>query len=318
MCNFVLEITTTSTDMKTTTLIICLTVAFTASSCSLYNSLFSKETSSGSGTAVKTQTVSTNKGKKDKNKPVLPTPEPQRGNMPTKEQLLGAQWNIVSVGETQTEAEDDTPYIAFDQSGRFYAGDGCNVLNGDYVLRSDGSLVFSQVLSTMKYCPDVTFAAIISEALSDGKKYMVDCKRIGQETYLYLKNEKGKTAVTLRRHNMEFLNGNWRVTAIDGENISDDELTLFIDIPELKVHGNTGCNYFNGDIYIDPARSNAIDFSNMGITTKACRNADRERAMMVALEQAASAIAGGSNDVLILDEAGKQVMKLKRIPFPED
>ncbi len=82
--------------------------------------------------------------------------------------------------------------------------------------------------------------------------------------------------MTLRRHNMEFLNGNWRVTAIDGQPIDDEEANVFIDIAELKIHGNTGCNYFNGAIYIDPARTNAIDFSDMGVTRMACHKAEQE------------------------------------------
>ncbi len=125
--------------------------------------------------------------------------------------------------------------------------------------------------------------------------------------------------MTLRRHNMEFLNGNWRVTAIDGRAIDDEEANIFIDIAELKVHGNTGCNYFNGDLYIDPQRSNAIDFSDMGVTRMACPKGDQERQMLVALEETKTAIAGDREDtVLLLDKAGKAVLTLKRIPMPEN
>ena len=117
---------------------------------------------------------------------------------------------------------------------------------------------------------------------------------------------------------MEFLNGNWQVTSIAGKETDDPECNIFIDIRSLKVHGNTGCNYFNGEIYIDPARANAIDFSKMALTRMACPNSARETAMMVALEQAATAIAGkNSRTVLLLDEKGQQVMTLKSIPLPE-
>ena len=113
---------------------------------------------------------------------------------------------------------------------------------------------------------------------------------------------------------MEFLNGAWAIISAEGKSIDDEEANLFIDIAELKVHGNTGCNYFNGTIYIDPSRSNAIDFSNMGLTRMACPKSDQERAIMVSLETAASAVAGKKDGTaLLLDAKGKELMKLRRI-----
>lgn len=213
----------------------------------------------------------------------------------------------------QIVVDEDVPYVNFDKEGRFYASDGCNILNGSYALKSDGKLTFANVLSTMKYCPEVDYSSGVGAMLADGSEYMADCKRIGQDTYLYLKNAAGKTVATLRRHNMEFLNGAWLIKKAEGKDINDEEANVFIDIAELKVHGNTGCNYFNGDIYIDPTRSNAIDFSNMGVTRMACPKSEQEHRILVALESAASAIAGKNSDtVLLLDGAGKEVMTLKR------
>lgn len=306
--------------MKTSKFLLIAAAALLMSSCSLYNPKRgnSGKTSTTTETTAKVETVKPDKGKKKKNKgPESPAKETAstQGKMPTIDQLQGAQWNITTVAELTIEAEDNAPYIQFGADGRFYAGDGCNIVNGSYVLKSDGKMIFSSVLSTMKYCADVPYADAISAVLSDGNTYSVDCRRIGQETYLYLKDAKGRTAATLRRHNMEFLNGNWRVTSIDGKSIDDEEANIFIDIAELKIHGNTGCNHFNGKLYIDPSRSNAIDFSNMGLTRMACYKGDQERRMMVALEQTATAIAGkNENTVLFLDGAGKQVMTLKRIP----
>lgn len=243
------------------------------------------------------------------------------GHRPTSEQLSGGQWSITAVGDAAVSPneDDEMPYVNFQPStGRFYASDGCNIINGDYVMLSDGTMKFSNVLSTMKYCPDVEHSASIAAVLNDGFKVKADCRTLGQETYLYLRTPDGKPALTLRRHNMEFLNGNWQVTDIDGKSINDEECNIFIDIAELKIHGNTGCNFFNGDIYIDPTRSNAIDFSNMGLTRMACNKSEQESAMILALERTATAIAGKNDDsVMFLDAKGKRVMILKRIPLPE-
>ncbi len=237
------------------------------------------------------------------------------GTRPTEEELGGGQWNIAAVGDHKIEVEEDIPYVNFQPStGRFYASDGCNVLNGDYVMRSDGVMTFSNVLSTMKYCPDVEFAPLISAALADGAALASDCNRVGHDTYLYLRDSSGKVQLTLRRHNMEFLNGNWQVASIDGKPVENDECTVFFDISELKIHGNTGCNFFNGKIYIDPARTNSIDFSDMGTTRVACPNAAQESAMLVALESTTTARSGRDGRVaVLLDSEGNELMTLKRI-----
>lgn len=297
-----------------------LALAFVLSSCSTVKGIFGKDeasvpaTNNVQGGVVDAPVVD----KTNKRGSVSPAGGSTDNIKPTQEQLSGGQWTISSVGDISVNAEDDAPYINFDPQGRFYAYDGCNIINGDYVIKSDGSIVFSNTLSTMKYCPDVEYGALIDSILSPKSKLAVDCRRIGQDTYLYIKNDKGNTLATFRRHNMEFLNGNWKVTAINGAKVNSDELTLFFDIAELKIHGNTGCNFFNGQIYIDPAKSNAIDFSNMGMTRMACPDSNREQAMMVALEETASAIAGKKeNTALLLSKAGKELLQLKKIANSE-
>lgn len=245
----------------------------------------------------------------------VPAPPKTAGERPDQTTLCGGRWYIAAIGAETIEEEDDAPYIDFEAgTGRFYASDGCNILNGDYLLRTDGALVFSNVLSTMRYCPDSEYSASIASRLGSGDMLYVDTRRIGQDTYLYLRTADDHVVMTLRRLNMEFLNGNWKVVSIDGENVDDDECNVFFDIAELRIHGNTGCNYFNGRIYISPNRSNALDLSDMAVTHKACPNSDREMRMMVALESTTSAIAGtDDNTVLLLDSSGREMIVLRRM-----
>lgn len=273
-----------------------------------------------SGNKVKDVKIDNDKGKNQKGQS-LTTPPSQalsKGtpNQPTVEELVGGKWTISSVQSVTIDAEDDAPYVQFDTNGRFYGSNGCNILNGNYLLRSDGVMVFSQVLSSMNLCPDNNYGYLINAVLSDESRPVVECQRIGQDTYLSFLDDKGKTIMTLRRNNMEFLNGNWQVTSIDGNAIDDPEANIFFDVAELKVHGNTGCNYFNGDIYFDPQRSNAFDLSNMVLTRMACPKTSQETAMMVALEDASTAIAGtDENTVLLINSAGMQLMTLRRLPI---
>jgi len=89
-------------------------------------------------------------------------------------------------------------------------------------------------------------------------------------------------------------------------------LLSFLDIAELKIHGNTGCNYFNGEIYIYPNKANAIDFSKMGVTRMACPKTAQETAMLVALEQTQTVVKSDKGHAILLDSTGKEVMKLKK------
>lgn len=293
--------------MKHTALIIAIAAALTLGSCG------AARKTAGDKTPATAALTDRPKHKKHNKSDVR---ESRLGVKPTQDELSGGRWTVASVGAVAINAEDETPYVEFSPAGRFYASDGCNIINGDYVLRSDGTMLFSNVISTMKSCPDIEYSALVAAQFADGTRVAVDCRRIGQDTYLYFRNQRGNVAMTLRRQNMEFLNGNWMVTAIEGKKNSDEELTIFIDIAELKIHGNTGCNFFNGEIYIDPARSNAIDFSNICLTRMACPKADRERRMVVSLEMTFSAIEGKhKNTVLLLDKKGKELLTLRRIPL---
>lgn len=240
--------------------------------------------------------------------------------MPTAPSTLGkdieGEWVIVAAGAKVISRDEDMPYLTFaGGEHRFYGSNGCNVINGAYSVEGD-RITFSEVLSTMMYCPDTDFDAAISAVLADGKTVGANVKRIGNESYLYMTNETGKALLTLCRHNMSFLNGNWVVTQINGNAVSDDECNIFFDISELKVHGNTGCNFFNGTIMMDPEGANSINFSGMGVTHKMCPNADRERMMLVALEEATTAVAGENNDTaILLDDSGRQVLTLRRAPM---
>ncbi len=298
--------------MKTSHIILTGAVLLAASSCSL---LKPDNTRSA---RIQTVEVANDNSPGTPRSPI-PTPPKIAGERPDQTTLCGGRWLIASVDTYTIEAEDNAPYIDFESgTGRFYGNDGCNIINGDYLLRSDGAMVFSHVLSTLRYCPDSEYSALIGRYLSGGDRFYVDTKRVGQDTYLYLRTDNDKVVITLRRHNMEFLNGNWQVTGIGGHAIDDEECNIFFDIAELKVHGNTGCNFFNGSIYIDPNRSNALDLSNMGTTRMACPKGDQEMKMMVALESTASAIAGDNGKtVILLDAKGKEMLTLRRIPVPQ-
>lgn len=240
-------------------------------------------------------------------------------NVKDLQERVDGEWIIVDIAGKQISGIDDMPYITFEkQTGRFYASNTCNVINGSYSIGDDASLALTDVLSTMKLCSDNPYEALITEVLSGEKAIKLSIRKLANETFLQFAGSNGNILMTAKKHNMDFLNGNWQILSVKNIDINDDSADIFIDINELKIHGNTGCNFFNGDIYIDPDKTNAIDFSNIGLTRMACPKHEQESAIIIALEETAGAIKGDNGQVMFLDAAGNRLMILKSIPVKRD
>lgn len=225
---------------------------------------------------------------------------------------LGGEWTIFQVGSTTIDRDEDMPYIIFEPStGRFYANNGCNTINGSYSVNGD-FVEFANVLSTMRLCPDVDFEQDINAVIAERTPVEVKITEGGQESFLDLITPDGRNAMRLRRGNMQFLNGQWDVESIAGLDKLETPANIFFDLGELRLHGNTGCNIVNGDIYLDHRLPNAVDFSNMGTTRMACPFDRQQTAMLAALQEAASAISDGNERVMLLNSDGKVLMTLVR------
>lgn len=228
---------------------------------------------------------------------------------------LNGEWVFYNLyGEKVTGEE--RPYINIvNDEGRFYGSNGCNILNGTVVSPKEGDIQFTNILSTRKFCQNAPFEYKINVALDAVKGYSI--KQFGHEYYLDLTDKNGYIIVVLRRHNMDFLNGAWRVTSINGELNRNEGVEIVIDIPEGRIHGNTGCNLLNGQVTIDPDKNNSIQFGNIGTTRMMCQDMQTETSFLVALEEVEAAYADGNNAASLYNSRGKQVLGLERIN-PED
>lgn len=224
---------------------------------------------------------------------------------------LAGEWNIDNVNGQKVTGEE-RPMLNFDLSqGRLYGNNGCNVINANLVTGPGNKLQFSDMLTTRMYCADAPFEYIINTTLDQVRSYKIS--RYGHEYYLDLFNDRGHLIMVLRKHNMDFLNGAWRVTAINGNTNTNEGIQFVIDLPEKKLHGNAGCNIVNGDISIDPDVTNSIQFSNLATTRMMCPDLATETAVLVALEETEKAFAKSDDVVTFVNHAGKPVLSLVRI-----
>lgn len=224
---------------------------------------------------------------------------------------LSGEWTIDNVNGQKVTGEE-RPMLNFDLAqGRLYGNNGCNVINANIVAAKGNRLHFTDMLSTRMYCADAPFEYIINTTLDQVRSYKVS--RYGHEYYLDLFNERGHLIMVLRKHNMDFLNGAWRVTAIDGKPNSNEAIQFVIDLPEKKLHGNAGCNIVNGDISVDPDVTNSVQFSNLATTRMMCPDLSTETAVLVALEETEKAFAKSDDNVTLVNHAGQPVLTLARI-----
>lgn len=248
------------------------------------------------------------------NTPADSTRAQDTANAPARLSAINGEWVIMSVFDQDIEG-DERPYITFDAStDMFYGSNGCNILNGTVTGDGKSTIGFDNVLSTMKECADAQYQYIINMALPQIKCFTIEKK--GQESYMSLRNDKKQTVMILRKNNMGFVNGAWTVTTLDGTDVEAGKITLTIDIQELRVHGNAGCNIINGSLYLDPDKPNSLQFGQMATTRMTCPDIQLEMNFLVALESVESAYRDSDDTITLANAAGDRIMTLKRIEIP--
>lgn len=236
--------------------------------------------------------------------------------------ILYGEWFVSNVSN-QGVVGDDRPYVVFDTTGvnpfnvRVYADNGCNVINGVLAVTPGGEMKkASEFLSTMKYCADAPYEIGINMAFETVRKFNIE--KISNDYILYMKNSSGNTVMTLRKSDISYVNGAWQVIKLGSTEINpESEMKLVIDVPELKVHGNTGCNILNGNILIDPDRQNSIQFKDIATTRMMCPDAENEQQFLVALEEVETVSPAANGTIVLKDSRGQVVITLKRLDLKQ-
>lgn len=277
----------------------------TLSSCSLYEKVFPKHEKSQT---VKKEVVlpQDREAIMVKTDPKMYSPEEfSRG-------IIKGDWAIEKVYDKEAVGQTP-PYIKFSaDEGRIYGNNGCNTINGDYRYNpADSTLTFDNVAVTMMLCHKEGITDyLINMALNETRTYRLEDVEDGYLMNLY--DAAGKEIMQLTHQNLDFLNGTWKVVAIDGEAIDVDNMKLVFDVDEHKIHGNTGCNVLNGRLETDMDAPNTFSFEAMGVTMMMCPQIEYQTAMLVALEDACRAKPIDKNKVVLLDTSGNQVLTLVR------
>lgn len=274
------------------------------SSCDLYDKLFKKENKD----TVKKEVVLP----QDREAIMVKTDPKTYSPEEFAKGVIKGDWAIEEVFGQKAIGEK-APFIKFaNDEGKIYGNNGCNIVNGSYKYeRQDSVLTFSNLAVTMMYCDKEGITdQLITQALDEARHYSLQDVDDGYIMRIY--DAKGQEIMLLTHQNLDFLNGTWKVTEINGEKVNVEKMKLVFDIDEHKVHGNTGCNVLNGRLETDMDEPNTFSFESMGVTMMMCPQMEYQTAMLVALEDACRAKPIDKNKVQLLDSAGQVVMTLVR------
>ncbi len=227
------------------------------------------------------------------------------------EASLDGHWFMRTVGNIKVSGYDDEwPFLEFvPAEGRFYGSNGCNIINGSYHIGGKQTLELSNVASTMRMCPSDSLEYPIAKALDAVRSFSVTTAKDGS-TILSLHNDKNMTVMTLRKSDIDFLNGAWKVATINGKVVDNPDCRLIFDVAEGTVSGDTGCNILNGQLTREPSVTGSLGFSHIATTRRACPDQSTEQALLIALEEVTSARHSTGSSVSLLNSEGKEVLHL--------
>lgn len=230
--------------------------------------------------------------------------------------LLGS-WAVTAInGKKVVINGDNHPQITFEAipdaktAIMVIAFNGCNYLNGSWIVRGSKLEPNGEFLSSLKACDDAPYETAMNLALNDVKSYSVV-----DDNTVTLNSASGNTVMTLRKRNLSFLNGAWQVTTIQGTPVpANTAIKVVIDVDECKIHGNAGCNVLNGSIVVKLDKGDGIEFKDLATTRMTCPAIATEQAFLLALEQVDTCVEGASADQAIMKSAsGQPLLTLIRI-----
>ena len=231
--------------------------------------------------------------------------------------LINGEWILVEVnGEKVTG--DNRPYLTFEAAkGRYYGSNGCNVLNGTYKAKAEGVLELGEGATTMMICNDAPYEYLINGALGQTVGFRI--AKSGTESLLHLLSNRGRTVMLLKRTNLDYVNGAWKVTAINGSTeLVNDKMQFVFDMENLTIHGNAGCNIVNGKMFLDPDIANSLQFHGLASTRMMCPDLNGETALLVAFEETATCFKVDSNTIVFKNKTGEELIRFDKLDIYHD
>lgn len=225
---------------------------------------------------------------------------------------IDGEWTIKTLkGKEISTRERAFLYFSVKDS-MFYGNGGCNAINGAIHAKGGKKITLDNIITTMMECHNATSERTLLKALTEVSSYKIETKKDGIR-YMTLLNAKGSEVMCLKNHDIDFLNGAWTASMLSGESVTNHNVRIVIDVQEMRVHGNSGCNIINGTLFIDPNVDWGVEFQQLISTRRMCPDIHIETALLVALEETQTCKKINDNEIGLYDADGKKVAQLKRL-----
>lgn len=104
---------------------------------------------------------------------------------------LEGQWKIYHIKGVKLLKNTQTIYLKVDLKKKTVSGsDSCNNFGGAITTLTDSQLVFGDLVSTLKFCPEVEYTSAFHTALQETTSYKIEAEK------LHLFNQEGEEVLT--------------------------------------------------------------------------------------------------------------------------
>jgi heat shock protein HslJ len=110
------------------------------------------------------------------------------------------------------------------------------------------------------------------------------------------------------------LEGTWQIVKLNGKKLPSGMETkpyIIFNTKEGRIHGNAGCNIFNGKYQTRRGSSSNISFPNTITTMMSCPDLETEQQIMEAINSVASFEKSGKG-YIFLNKNGEKVLRISK------
>ena len=183
--------------------------------------------------------------------------------------VVKGSWTLNSLNNNEIDKNLEPPTLNIDLSSMLCSGIGdCNNYSGEINLSEVDKIEFSNILSTLKACLNGSMEQEYFDALREVASFQME------DRYLIFSDASGKRILSFTKDsestNKNLLSDKWILNSISNnvlDNTSPSPI-LEINVSEMKIYGNNGCNQFNAEI--KDISENQIDIGNMVSTKMIC------------------------------------------------
>lgn len=226
--------------------------------------------------------------------------------------LIGGDWILQRLNDKPVAGAPTVPTLQIDLKGKRVSGNnGCNNYSSGIEKLTPNSIELGVVAATKKACKGDNLEARYSKAFNNIDTYQIKGENLifygngGNKLLSFRKEKEGMTA-NQRLHDI------WVVTAIDGKNFdrSQPAARVEINLTEMRVMGNDGCNEYQGKI--EKATENALVFGNLAGTKKMCPSMEMSQRFNEAMKKVAGYRVNGLK-LMLLNAVGEEVLALRKV-----